>query len=90
MSGKRHMGRVAQMQCRIGLLLGEDHGPVEVHHIREGQGMGQRASDYLTIPLCPECHRGQHGIHGDRTIMRIVRVTELDLLADTIRELMDD
>ncbi len=47
--------------------------------------MSQRASDYLAIPLCPDCHQGKSGIHGDRTLLRIYKTTELDLLAKTIR-----
>lgn len=59
------------------------------HHIREGQGMAQRASDFLAIPLCPECHQGQMGVHGDRTMLRIHKLTELDLLARTIELLYE-
>lgn len=49
--------------------------------------MGQRQDDFLTIPLCPSCHTGTQGIHGDKTMMRIMKADELDLLADTIRKL---
>lgn len=58
---------------------------VHVHHIRDGQGSGQRASHWLVVPLCPSCHQGPMGVHGDRTFMRIAKVEELDLLAATIR-----
>lgn len=61
--------------------------PVQVHHIREGQGMSQRADDWLTIPLCPGCHTGQHGVHGDKTMLRIRKRTELDLLAETLERI---
>ena len=81
-SEKRWMDRVAQLPCA---LCGE-HG-VHVHHIREGQGMAQRASNFLTIPLCPDCHTGPLGIHGDKTMLRIKKMTELDLLAQTIEAL---
>ena len=30
----------------------------EIHHVREGMGMGQRAPDTDTIPLCAPHHRG--------------------------------
>lgn len=76
-----YMGEVAGLPCAI---CGDF--PVTVHHIREGQGMSQRASNYLTIPLCPFCHQGPQGIHGDQTMLRIHKVTELDLLAKTIEE----
>lgn len=78
-----HMGRVAGLGC---LLCG---APAEVHHLREGQGMAQRASNWLTVPLCPEHHRGATGLHGlgERGFARRYRLEELDLLAQTIERL---
>ncbi len=78
----RHMGRVAELPC---VLCGEQG--VQVHHIREGQGMAQRASNWLVVPLCPSCHTGPLGVHGDQTMMRINKMTELDMLAKTIEAL---
>ncbi len=78
----RHMGRVAELPC---VLCGEQG--VQVHHIREGQGMAQRASNWLVVPLCPSCHTGPLGVHGDKTMMRINKMTELDMLAKTIEAL---
>lgn len=85
---KRHMGRVAALGCMLCRLLGRPNVAAEVHHIREGQGMAQRAQDWLTVPVCPECHRGPRGIHGDKQLLRQAKVDELDLLAQTIAELM--
>jgi hypothetical protein len=81
---KAYINAVANLSCA---LCGDR--PVEVHHIREGQGMSQRASHYLTIPLCHRCHRQENGIHGDRTLLRIYKKTELDLLAETIERLFN-
>ena len=80
-AGKRHMARVAELPC---LICGAR--PVEVHHIREGQGAAQRAQDTLTCPLCPEHHRGASGIHGlgRRGFFARYKLDELDLLALTI------
>lgn len=82
---KRHMDRVASLGCGLCRIIGYDETPAEVHHIREGQGMAQRAQNWLTIPLCPPHHRGPHGIHGDREAFKNARVDELDILADTMR-----
>lgn len=79
---RRHMSRVAQLPCAC---CGA-HG-VHVHHIREGQGMSQRASNWLTVPLCPDCHTGPNGIHGNKSLLRIQKLDELDLLAMTIERL---
>lgn len=81
-TAKKHLDRIAQMPCACCGATG-----VHVHHIREGQGMSQRASDFLTIPLCPDCHQGPQGVHGDRTMMRIYKLSELDMLANTIARL---
>lgn len=82
---KKHMGRVAQLPCAICSTE-----PVEVHHIRSGDaaGMGQRASTYLCIPLCPACHRGPRGVHGDKGLLRAGKHTEMSLLAGTIERLI--
>ncbi|MDR2365851.1 MAG: Ref family protein [Zoogloeaceae bacterium] len=86
-AAKRHLSRVAALGCVLCRHLGLGMTPAEIHHIREGQGMGQRASDFLTIPLCPEHHRGASGIHGMgvKSFERAYRVSELDLLAETHR-----
>lgn len=83
---KAHMGRIKSMQCICCTLLGQQQtSPTDVHHLREGQGGAQRASDFLTIPLChDDCHQGRNGIHGERVYLRILKMTELDLLAATI------
>lgn len=80
---QRHKARVASLPCAV---CGAP-GPSNVHHIREGQGMSQRADHFLTIPLCYEHHQGKTGIHGDRSAWRLRKMSELDALADTIRML---
>ena len=80
----QHMSRVAELPCATCGVYG-----VHVHHIREGQGKGQRAHDMLTIPLCPDCHTGKHGVHGDKTMLRITKKSEHELLGDTLRELYE-
>ena len=47
-----YLAKVASLPCCV---CGAR--PVEVHHIRTGCGMGQRAGDDQTIPLCPWHHR---------------------------------
>lgn len=81
-----YLAKVARLGCACCSLLGYDMADVspEIHHPREGQGMAQRASNWLAIPLCPDCHRGPRGIHGDRSILRQLKCTEMDLLAWTI------
>lgn len=79
-----YMGRVAELGCVVCWKRGFRDVPAELHHPRFAAGMGQRASDWLVIPVCPYCHRGSKGIHGDRTILRQLKCDEAELLAWTI------
>ncbi len=75
---KAHMGKVADLGC---IICGR---PAELHHPRQGAGMGQRASSYDVIPLCPDHHRtGGYGtaIHAGRWDWQKKHGTEADLLA---------
>lgn len=82
------MGRVKELPCSLCSLLGQPQTNVtEAHHIRTGHGMGQRANDFLTVALCVDCHRGTHGFHGNKTLMKIAKLSEMDLLAETIRQM---
>jgi hypothetical protein len=59
----------------------------EVHHLRASEGMAQRASDFLTIALCTDCHTGPGGLHGSRSRWRLAKWGEHDALAATIKAL---
>lgn len=83
-AAKRHLSRVAALGCMLCRRFGVFDTPAEIHHPRFAVGMAQRASDWLAIPLCPDCHRGPRGIHGDRSALRQAKCDEPDLLADTI------
>jgi hypothetical protein len=69
------------MVCR---RIGYEGTPAEIHHPRRGTGLGQRASHYDAVPLCPEHHRGNSGIHGLGTkgFPKKWGFTEADLLDD--------
>lgn len=79
---KAHLDRVASLPC---ILCGDR--PVEVHHIREGQGGAQRGGHFLTTSLCVPCHRGPQGVHGDKTMLRIMKTNEMEMLDETLRKL---
>lgn len=86
---KLHMGRVAALGCILCDHLGLGATPAQVHHVREDQGVSQRASNYLTVPMCAEHHAGKTGLHGlgTRAFERTYGLSELDLLALTIERL---
>jgi hypothetical protein len=80
---REHIGRVKLLPCSC---CGEP-GPSDAHHIRDGQGLAQRSPHWLVIALCKSCHQGKNGVHGDKTMMRIMKMGELDMLAKTIERL---
>jgi len=58
---KNYMARVARLGCILcSSVLGYEGSPAEIHHIRRA---GVRATSPI-IPLCPEHHRGNNGVHG--------------------------
>jgi hypothetical protein len=75
---KKYMAKVAQLPCVACGAIG-----VHVHHIR----VERIKDDFLTIPLCPECHTGPFSIHMSKVQFECVYGSELHLLAKTIKEL---
>jgi hypothetical protein len=57
---KERYGKVARLGCILCWHLGYEGTPAELHHIRRA---GRRDTAPV-IPLCPEHHRGNTGIHG--------------------------
>ena len=87
---KEHLARVASLGCIVCRNLGFFETPATIHHIRAGQGMGQRASHNEVIPLCPGHHQhGGHGvaIHAGQKIFEAKYGTEEQLL-EQVRELL--
>ena len=79
---KAYYDKLASFGCILCYRLGYGEGtPAEIHHVRRA---GKR-SNAPVIPLCPEHHRGNSGIHGlgRKAFERIYGLTEEDLLSDT-------
>ena len=74
----KHMGRVAELSCIACNAAG-----VQVHHIRTER----IKNDFLTIPLCPECHLGAFSIHKSKRQFENIYGDELHLLAETLKRL---
>ena len=82
---QRHMGRIKAMPCICCRLLEMPQTkPTDVHHLREDR---EPRNDWLTIPLCWYHHQGRFGIHGDKSVLRMLKTSELGLLAKVIEEL---
>lgn len=80
-----YMDMVAQLPCSV---CGDK--PVELHHPREGQGTATRSDHWLVVPLCTTCHRSSVGFHGNRNMMKIYKMEEMDMLAYTIEKLFTE
>lgn len=80
------MGLVARVPCVLCAHLGLGDSPSIVHHMKLGTGASDRASDFLTIALCPEHHVGANGVHvlKERGLRLRYNLSEIDLLAMTI------
>lgn len=74
---RRHVGRIRLLPCSVC----NSRGPVEAHEVHQGQW-------YTSIPLCADCHRGEHnGIHGQRRIWEVYKIDEWGALSITLRRL---
>lgn len=71
-----HMRKVKESGCAV---CGAG-GIVDAHHTEQG-------NHFTTIGLCPDCHRGPMGIHGDKTMWRIHKMNENDALNETLRRI---
>lgn len=65
---------------RIACVLCDAPAPSAAHHIEQGQ-------HYTTTSLCWPCHQGPQGWHGDKTLWRIYKMTEIKALNETLRRI---
>ena len=86
MNTKKYKSEVASLGCMACHMLGYGETPASLHHVREGQGLSQRSSDWLVVPLCRLHHQGTDGIHDGRRFYLRFKLDELDLLAMTIEQ----
>ena len=87
---RNRLNRLSELGCVVCRNIGFGESPSEVHHLIgiQFKGLSQRASHQQTIPLCPEHHRGSHGIHHmGRKPWESVYGTQESLLDQVNREL---
>lgn len=76
---KENYRKMADFGCYLCFHLGYGTGtPAEIHHIRRTS----KRSNAPAIPLCPEHHRGNNGIHGmgRKAFEKRYAITEEDML----------
>ncbi|GEQ78060.1 hypothetical protein CTTA_5065 [Comamonas testosteroni] len=75
---RAHLAAVKELPCSVC----DQAGPSEAHHIEQRQ-------QYTVVALCVSCHRGPlMGLHGQRRMWAIKKMSELDALNVTVRRLM--
>ena len=76
-SEREHVERVKSLPCSVC----DQPGPSEAHEIEQGYW-------FTTVALCSDCHRGSvNGLHGQRRMWAIFKMTELSALNETLRKL---
>ena len=78
-ANKKRFANIAEMMCcTCGGM------PVQIHHIigHGMSGMGMKASDEKTIPLCVQCHDQLHR-HGHKTFEERYGRSQLTMLEET-------
>lgn len=86
---RAHLDKISRLGCIVCRMLGLGDTPCEIHHIRIGQGIGMRASNFNAIGLCPWHHRlGGHGeaIHAGQESWEKKFGTESELLTKTLED----
>lgn len=59
---KKHLNKIAELGCILcSEVLGFTGTPSELHHVRR---YGAKRITSPILPLCPEHHRGNSGVHG--------------------------
>jgi len=72
----RHVERVAELPC---IVCGSCEGS-EVHETDQGKW-------FISIPLCPECHRGTDGWHGTRLRWSLQKMDERKAINETLKRI---
>ena len=84
-SERAYLSKAAELGCAVCRMLGYGMTPAEIHHQRTGTGAGKRARNDRVVPLCPEHHIGNTGLHGmgRKAFERHYGITELELIEQT-------
>jgi len=77
---RKYLALVKMMPCGVC----DAPPPSDAHHIEQGL-------QFLCIPLCKDCHQGSHnGIHGRRSMWKVMKKDEFSVLNDTISKLFKE
>ncbi|WP_340615222.1 Ref family recombination enhancement nuclease [Xenorhabdus thailandensis] len=90
-SEKQWLSGVASLGCIACRNLGLGASPAEIHHVRTGQGMAQRAEHFSVLPLCPRHHRACYptGFYAAPKTWQAFHGTEIELLEQVKTEVKE-
>ncbi len=88
---RQWLSDVAELGCICCRNMGFGASLAEIHHVRTGQGMAQRASHTDVLPLCPPHHRVcyETGFHASPKSWQEIHGSEIELLEQTKQEVME-
>jgi hypothetical protein len=78
-----HLERVKNLECAVCAK----YAPSHAHHLMHDRASGRKPGHYCTIPLCDNCHVGPNGIHGDRSMWKVYKISEMEALDQTLAKL---
>jgi len=82
---RKHLQAVVDLGCIACAKLGIYDSPAEIHHIKGKFRMGQKASHFETIPLCPNHHRnGGLSYHVNPSVFTESFGTQQELLEEVL------
>ncbi|HDO1314677.1 Ref family recombination enhancement nuclease [Aeromonas veronii] len=86
---KRWLDDVSSLCCVACRNAGMGPSPAEIHHVRSGSGMAQRAAHTQVLPLCPRHHRACYptGFHAAPKSWQAEHGSEETLLIQVAREI---
>ena len=79
-SEAKHIVRVKNQDCAV---CGQS-APSDAHHVMYDRASGRKPGHFLTIPLCKSCHQGPNGIHGDKALWKVYKISEMEALEQSL------
>ena len=88
---KQWLDDVSSLGCISCRNAGYGATPAEIHHVRSGSGMAQRAEHTRVLPLCPRHHRACYptGFHAATRSWQQEHGSEEALLEQVAREVTE-
>lgn len=84
MTPREHLSRIHELNCAVcRFSYGKFRPAHEAHHL---QSVRDEFSDFLTVPLCHDCHAALHDSHR-RAFHLAHKTDDLKLIAWTIKML---